>query len=271
MEEIKTSPLTTQSLDDQLSIRTPEHVELEYALAGLGSRFFSLAIDSIIQWGVLTTIFILFLVLSGLLTRLLGYNPFSGLPGMLVVALGIIFFFLVLNGYFIFFETLWSGQTPGKRAMKVRVLRDDGRPINFFEVMVRNVVRVADMLPVGYALGVLSILFSKKNKRLGDYAAGTVVIKERRQMVPTGGPRMRLEVKPHLETIPQPQVQGVLTPEEQTMIVSFLRRRYEMDPAARAHLAQRLALPLAQRLNVPQPMNLSYEAFLEWAAGARSI
>lgn len=262
---------TTQPLDDQLSIRTPEHVELQYALAGLGSRFFALLIDSFIQWGIFFALLVLFLLAVSLFNRVLGYNPFQGLPGLLILALGVIIVFLLLNGYFVFFETLWSGQTPGKRALKIRVLREDGRPASFFEIMVRNILRLADIMPGNYALGALVILISKKNKRLGDYAAGTVVIKERRQLVPGGGPRTRIEVRPHLEALPQPQVQGVLSSEEQAMIMNFLRRRYELEPAARAQLAQRLALPLAQRLNLPQPMNLSFEAFLEWAAGIRNM
>lgn len=272
MTENKTSSVATvaQPLDDQLSIRTPEHVEFQYVLAGLGNRFFALLIDNLIQGGILFVLMLLFFLGLGFLRQGLGYNPLQGLPALLVVALGVIFFFLVLNGYFIFFEALWSGQTPGKRAMKIRVLREDGRPVGFYEVMVRNVLRLADILPVYYALGALVMLISKKNQRLGDYAAGTVVIKERRQQVPASGPRTRLEVKPHLETLPQPQVQVVLSAEEQTMVINFLRRRFELEPAARAQLAQRLALPLAQRLNLPQPMNLSYEAFLEWAAGVRN-
>jgi uncharacterized RDD family membrane protein YckC len=273
MDETKTTPTATviPALDDQLAIRTPEHIELQYTLAGLGSRFFALLLDSFIQWGLIFIIFILFLLVMGLLNRLLGYNPLQGMPGLLLAALGVLFFFLLLNGYFLFFETLWNGQTPGKRAMKVRVLREDGRPISFFEVMVRNVLRLADMLPGNYALGALVILFSKRNKRLGDYAAGTVVIKERRQQVPDTGPRTRIEVTPHLNTISGPQFQGVLSSDEQMMITRFLHRRYEMDPAARAQLAQRLALTLAQRLNLPQPMNLPYEALLEWAVGLRTM
>lgn len=273
MDETKTTPTATviPALDDQLAIRTPEHIELQYTLAGLGSRFFALLLDSFIQWGLIFIIFILFLLVMGLLNRLLGYNPLQGMPGLLLATLGVLFFFLLLNGYFLFFETLWNGQTPGKRAMKVRVLREDGRPISFFEVMVRNVLRLADMLPGNYALGALVILFSKRNKRLGDYAAGTVVIKERRQQVPDTGPRTRIEVTPHLNTISGPQFQGVLSSDEQMMITRFLHRRYEMDPAARAQLAQRLALTLAQRLNLPQPMNLPYEALLEWAVGLRTM
>lgn len=272
MNKIKSPSIAaapTQPLDNQLLIRTPEHVELNYVLAGLGNRFFALFIDSSIQGGIFFVVFVIFGLLMSFLNQM-GLNPFRDLPGLLIIAVMIIFLFLVFNGYFIFFETLWSGQTPGKRAMKLRVLREDGRPVGFFEVMVRNVLRVADMLPTFYAVGALVILLSKKNKRLGDYAAGTVVIKERRQQVPAAGPRTRLEVRPHLETLPQPQFQGVLSPEEQTMVLNFLRRRWEMDQGARAQLAQRLALPLAQRLNIPQPMNLAYEAFLEWVAGLRA-
>jgi uncharacterized RDD family membrane protein YckC len=94
--------------------------------------------------------------------------------------------FVIFFGYFTFFETWWSGQTPGKRWLKLRVIQEDGRPIDFFSALLRNVLRMIDMVPPPlYSLGIISIFASAHAKRLGDFAANTVVIKERSAEAPT--------------------------------------------------------------------------------------
>src|SRR5690606_14075457 len=105
-------------------------------------------------------------------------EPLSWVGGLLI-ALYALLNFLIFWGYYVLFEYLWNGQTPGKRLVKIRVARTDGNPAGFVEVVIRNLVRVVDFLPTGYGLGLLVMFFSPQARRLGDFAAGTLVVKER--------------------------------------------------------------------------------------------
>src|SRR5215216_6003073 len=166
-------------LDDELLIETPERVELHYVLANIGNRFLAAAIDHILQ---LLLAVALILILGGL-TK---WNFFSSF-GTWVAAFAILATFAIYWGYFALFETFWNGQTPGKRIMKLRVVREDGRPIRFFEAFVRNLLRlIVDLSPFpSYAIGVVSIIFSARSKRVGDLVAGTEDVKERASEAPS--------------------------------------------------------------------------------------
>ena len=148
-------------LDDELVIETPERVELHYVLANVGNRFLAAAIDHLIQVGLA----FLVLVIAGAFRS---GGVFSSM-GVWAAALAVLAVFAIYWGYFVVFETLWSGQTPGKRIMRLRVVREDGRPVRFFEVFVRNLLRLAlDFQPFPtYAIGVISIIFSARSKRVG--------------------------------------------------------------------------------------------------------
>jgi uncharacterized RDD family membrane protein YckC len=129
--------------DETLVIETPERVPLHFALASIGNRFIACAIDHTIQIVTLIVIFTVFAVISDnaeFSTRL------SNAPKW-VIALMVVLVFLLMSGYFAIFEWLWHGQTPGKRWLKLRVIREDGRPISFFEAFVRNLVRDFDIMP----------------------------------------------------------------------------------------------------------------------------
>jgi len=158
---------------DKLIIETPELTSLEYSLAGIGSRFLALAIDTLIQIGTMLLVSLPLLLLAG------GLNELTGGGASWVMAVWILALFLVQYGYFALFETLWHGQTPGKRAMKLRVIKDSGRPIDVYEALVRNLLRIVDSLPGIYAVGIVTALISSQSRRLGDYVAGTVVVHER--------------------------------------------------------------------------------------------
>ncbi|HEV7685083.1 MAG TPA: RDD family protein, partial [Acidimicrobiia bacterium] len=153
--------------DDRISIPTPEGVELELVLAGLGSRLVAAIVDQLIKLAVFLALF----VLGGALS---GDNAGGFLVAVLVVAS-----FLVFFGYDVAFETLASGRTPGKRAAGLRVVRLGGEPVGFLASAVRNLLRLVDSLPGIYAVGAVCILFSSRNQRLGDLAAGTLVVRER--------------------------------------------------------------------------------------------
>src|SRR2546423_1521016 len=166
-------------LDDELVIETPERVELHYVLASVGNRFLAAAIDHLIQVGLILVVF----VFAGAFTD---WKLFASI-NVWAAALTVLAVFAIYWGYFVVFETLWSGQTPGKRMMRLRVVREDGRPVRFFEVFVRNLLRLAlDFQPIpSYAIGVVSIIFSARSKRVGDFVAGTVVVKERATEAPS--------------------------------------------------------------------------------------
>jgi uncharacterized RDD family membrane protein YckC len=168
-------------MNDQLTIGTPENVSFGYPIAGIGSRFVAAMIDTsliiLLQIIVYLTL-ILALAIgtgSGLVAQL---ESLAGLEGWLLAGfslLGFVFFW----GYYIFFELLWNGQTPGKRVVKLRVVRADGGALALTESIIRNLVRFIDFLPFGYGFGVVVMFINTQSRRLGDLAAGTLVVHDR--------------------------------------------------------------------------------------------
>ena len=163
-------------LFNRFSLHTPESVELEFALAGIGNRAYALVIDYII-FGLILILFLLGSlifnsVLIEIVTNLVGSTDRLELWSIAIQSL-IAFFIYV--GYFVFFETVWSGQTPGKRYVKIRVIRDDGRPVRLQQSTLRALLRPFDEL---FFIGVFLIVFNQREKRLGDLVAGTLVIQE---------------------------------------------------------------------------------------------
>lgn len=140
------------STADRYTLETPENIEVDFELAGLGSRFCAILIDTIVI-GLVTLVVALLGVILGLAWPTLGPLRASSAIAWLWAALWAIVAVLIFDGYFILFELLMGGQTPGKRAMKIRVMRDDGTPVAANEVLVRNILRLVDFLPAGYAIG----------------------------------------------------------------------------------------------------------------------
>lgn len=258
--------------DDRFTIRTPEHVELRFVTAGAGNRFLALVLDTLIQWAAMVILFLAlalaFWALGPILKGSLGARgvPSAQTLAIWILAAIVLLTFLISWGYFTFFETLWGGQTPGKRAVKIRVIREDGRPIGFAEAMIRNLLRIVDALPGVYGVGLVVMLLNRHSKRLGDYAAGTVVIRERRRAVPQGGPRLRVSPQ---QALPAAEANlGRLGREELAMVEAFLRRRDDLDARSRAEWAEKIAVSLLRRLEIRQPVDVPYEAFLEWLGEA---
>lgn len=154
--------------DHFLTIDTPENVIFGYEVAGLGSRFLAAAVDS-------SLILLLEIGITGLVSVLNNLFNLDRL-GDWLVAVYLLAAFALLWGYYIVFETLWNGQTPGKRWAKLRVIRIDGLPISLSEALVRNLVRLVDFLPLLYAAGVVAMFLNAQARRLGDLAAGTLVV-----------------------------------------------------------------------------------------------
>lgn len=172
-------------MKDSYIIATPDHGVLEFELAGVASRFLAHAVDVL-----LLVASVLGLLLLIWLTQWLGLGRWwtegwfqramSEWLGSWMMALLIIGVYGVIWGYFVFFETVWRGRTPGKKYVGVRVIGEDGIPIGFREAAIRNLVRAADMLPPPfYLLGAMTVFWDVKRRRLGDLVAGTVVVFER--------------------------------------------------------------------------------------------
>ncbi|MGH7545103.1 MAG: RDD family protein, partial [Gemmatimonadota bacterium] len=225
----------TGTILDTVEIETPEHVVFSYEIAGLGSRFVALFID--------TTLYVL-----GLLG--LAY-PISLLPdpvpaGAEEIApqwaafVGILILFVLYWGYFLAFEAAWDGQTPGKRWLGIRAVADGGFPITPSAAVVRNLLRLVDLQPVGfYFVGAVTMLMNREAKRLGDLVAGTVVIRDR----PSGE---SLSAALEVETAGPEEVVGApqLADREFVLLDRFLARREHLAAEARGRLESELALTL---------------------------
>lgn len=209
--------------EDRLTLDTPEGVQLELTLAGVGSRFTSALIDYLIQGVVL-----LFL---GLILGL-GASIDPG-DGGFAAAIFYIAFFVVFTGYDVAFEVLNAGQTPGKRLNGLRVVHENGAPVTFSRSAVRNVLRLFDILPGAYLVGIASILASRRNQRLGDLAAGTLVVRDRRPL-PTEVRFAPTLVAPAWDT-------SAISQDESDTVAAFLARRYQLAYGARAQIARELA------------------------------
>jgi len=236
---------------DKLTIDTPEQTSLEFPLAGIGSRFVAMAADTAIQ---MIAGFVIFFVLALTATAL----PFgAGRGGVWAVAGMIITFFLIYYGYFAFFEAVWNGQTPGKRYAQLRVMKDDGRPINAQDAIARNLLRIVDQLPFLYGIGILSVFLSKQNKRLGDFVAGTVVVHEK--TVELARPFQETRVD---ESAPAYDVSRI-TADELRLIETFLQRRDAFDPALRGSMAAQITARISAKLDVQVRGWPANEKFLE--------
>ena len=261
--------------EETLVIETPERVPLAFALASIGNRFLAVAIDHFIQYLSIILIAWFFLWISNTSLGSNGTTADQWLEEMpkWTVAIMIIAIFSVFASYFIVFEWLWNGQTPGKRIMKLRVIRDDGRPITLWEAVARNLLRVFDaapgfFLPI-YSVGLIVIFISGRDQRVGDIFAGTVVIRERTDEAPTFAETFSNPVSDAAFHRVQKKVDvdadvGQVTESEIEVVESFLRRRWDLTDRQRLWMAWRIALPLMYKLKPNYNVeNFTYEGFLE--------
>jgi uncharacterized RDD family membrane protein YckC len=261
--------------EETLIIETPERVPLAFALASIGNRFLAVAIDHFIQFLTMFVIAWSFLTWAGV-----GSGGFDETTGRLLremskwtIALMIIFLFLVFAGYFIFFEWLWNGQTPGKRLLKLRVIREDGRPITLWEAVARNLLRIFDNIPWFvvpiYSVGLISIFMSGRDQRIGDLFAGTVVVRERTDEAPTFSETFSNQISDAAFRRVQKRTDfqadiNLLSGDEIEVVESFLRRRWDLSDRQRLWMAWRVALPLMYKLKPNYDLNsFTYEGFLE--------
>ena len=255
--------------DETLVIETPERVPLHFALASIGNRFLACALDHSIQAFV---ILVVVLLLAWLGNAARWYAWLRGAPKW-VVALIIVLVSVVWSGYFALFEWAWRGQTPGKRWLKLRVIHEDGRPVTFWEAAARNVVRVFDMMPwVGipfYSVGLISVFVSSRDQRVGDFVAGTVVVREREAQAPTfeqvfAAPTSDAALRRSFKPVAFDADLRAVTEADIEVVEAFLRRRWDIDETARQWMAWRVATPLLQKLRPSyDPAQFTYEGFLE--------
>ncbi len=233
-------------LEDRITIATPEGIELQIVLAGAASRFIACVIDMVLQLVliVLAAIAALGLLGGGVGTALFAMASFAA-----------------LYLYDVLFEVLASGRTPGKRVTHLRVVRERGTPVDLPASAIRNLLRLIDFLPTAYLVGLASILITQRNQRLGDLAAGTLVIRD--------AGRRKNPVAAAAETAP---AQGGLDSsgwdvsavgiDELVAVRRFLERRESLDHGVRQELAHRLEQGLRAKV-AGAPAGLNAEGFLE--------
>jgi uncharacterized RDD family membrane protein YckC len=234
-------------LDDTITIATPEGVELELTLAGAGSRFVSALADLTIQTAILLAAWIALAEI-----------------GDAGAALWALVSFAVVTTNDILFEVLASGRTPGKRINHLRVVRSGGEPVGFVTSAIRNALRAIDFLPFAYIVGAVTILATRNNQRLGDLAAGTLVVRERRaatiaRSVAAAAPA---PVAVSWDT-------SAVTADETAAVRRFLERRWEIDLSARRELARTFASRLRPKV-AGAPAGVGDEEFLTLLVAAKS-
>ena len=249
-------------MSDQYIIETPENISFGYDVAGIGSRFLATLIDTLIQGTVYVFLVVVFVLIQNTSVLLgLPRELVSLLPILLLITL-----FVVQFGYFLAFELFTGGQTPGKRLFGLRVIKENGYPLAPLDCIIRNLVRIIDFFPFAYGIGVIVMFLNDRAKRLGDFAAGTLVVK------------MRDEVK--LSDLQRASTPSVYTPDlpglEQLreadieLIESFLQRRGQLKDTGA--LAGTIARNIRARMNSPQveerATTISHEEFLKQVAAA---
>ncbi|MGI8508782.1 MAG: stage II sporulation protein M [Gemmatimonadaceae bacterium] len=242
MSQVAAAPLP---LDIWVDVETPEQIEFSYSIAGIGSRGAAAALDALICVASLITLFIV-------AAMAVGYFGLTG--GLDVVARStawifagyVIVQFAVVWGYYVMFEGLWDGQTPGKRLMQLRVVRDGGYSVSFSASAVRNLLRIADAMPIPlYLVGIVAAMLNRSRKRIGDLVAGTVVIKEGRAATSqTRGPAPNTASQEATNQV----VTAQLSDDEYAVLELYILRRQALDPDRRRVLAAQLSERFSKQL-----------------------
>jgi uncharacterized RDD family membrane protein YckC len=256
---------------DQISIDTPELVSIEMPLAGIGSRFIALLVDYLI-WGAGLVVLIIIAIIT-----LPAMHAFNVKSAQWAEAIVIFILFLFNWGYFTLFEAFWNGRTPGKRVARIRVIQRSGRSIGLLESMARNLVRYVDQLPFFYAVGVITMFVTSQHQRLGDLAAGTLVVRDRDPESPLWGDSGNRTFTAQLFSrapIPEPHTavtlpaMGIskLSSADLEVLEGFFSRRLDMSLLTRQALAQRIAAAIQAKSGLEAPAGASVETFLEATA-----
>jgi uncharacterized RDD family membrane protein YckC len=279
-----------EPIGDQLNIDTPELVAIELPLAGVGSRFIAILVDYLI-WGF---VFLILGIVAAIIIPALHF--FGGISANWAIGIFVLIVFLLQWGYFALFEAFGNGRTPGKRVARIRVIHQSGRGINFVEALARNLVRFVDYLPGFYAVGIVAIFLSRRNQRLGDMVAGTLVVRDREVDSPHWGENTSRTFTaptliagsptplagspgtgpgpwdgpwggpPHLRVVLPAPALAKLSASDLEVLEGFFARRLDMDLTTRATLAGRIASALCAKSGLTIPQDTSVETFLEAVA-----
>jgi uncharacterized RDD family membrane protein YckC len=241
--------------DETLDIQTPENIAFGYQIAGIGSRFLATLLDTILV-GLLQAVVILVLVL---IMKAYDGSIFADQLSAWVIAIFGLITTLFYWGYYIFFEMLWNGQSPGKRWVGLRVIRSNGTPITLAESLIRNLARLVDFLPAAYGVGIITMFIDKQSRRLGDLAAGTLVVQD---YAPITIQELSVKRTVHLRPWANIVLDGFpierLTNNDLNLIEDFLLRRDQLTH--REALAINILNTLYQRLGLPLPTISRFEA-----------
>ncbi|GAC1442883.1 MAG: RDD family protein [Chloroflexota bacterium] len=239
-------------MENVFRVDTPEAVEVSYDIAGIGTRFLACLVDSLIVVAMEIAVVVGAVMVSS----------FNDLFHSVGTVLGLTLSFVLIFGYFVIYETLWSGQTPGKRSLSIRVMKTSGYPVGFVESFVRNLVRWIDFLPSFYAIGLVTMFVSRESRRLGDYAAGTVVIKERPPATLHDMETISQHAAARSESVSAPGTSdpdelswnlNELTNDDLQILRAFLDRAPTLDDDARGRLGKLVSERIAPRISARQP------------------
>jgi uncharacterized RDD family membrane protein YckC len=261
----------TMGRADTHYIETPEQVELAYSVAGVGSRFVAALLDGLIIGAFFFFELIAMVMIGAASTVSPAAGSLTETAGKWFIAFVVFVNFAIVWGYFALFEAYWHGQTPGKRTMKLRVIKDSGRQITLFEALARNLLRVVDYLPSLYLVGVITMLCNKRNQRLGDLVAGTIVVHERLdepsllyQTSSTLAAPVGFAAQPMGQEMVLPWGQAVtamfpadavakLDAQDLVVIETFFSRMLDLPMETRAAVAYRMVTQMAAKMGVTVP------------------
>jgi uncharacterized RDD family membrane protein YckC len=242
------------AMDRTVTVKTPESIAFSYDLAGLGSRFLAVAVDFVIQVAIFIAVVVGLSIGS---MRATGGSAHLHVTERTTASFAVAFFtvlvFAIFFAYFIAFEALWNGQTPGKKLLGLRVVRDGGYPIDLAGSAIRNLVRVGEATLGFYAISAIATLLSSENKRLGDMAAGTIVVRDSRV---AGLAAIEEQAKERAK------LPAELSDDELAVVDRFAARRSALSPDVRVRMAARLAGRLRPRLP-PELRRLDDETLLD--------
>ncbi len=235
--------------------QTSEKVRIEYEIGSIALRCSAFIVDIVIRsiiFFILYILLILLLIGSAFISS--AFSSGSAANGVLIIIL--ILFALAMLSYNLIFEVIWKGQTPGKRIMHLRAVNDDGTYMNFTTVLLRNVFRIVDMLPAAYLTGIIVMALNKKRKRIGDYVAGTIVIREPETVIPAYGKYKKLDCFSGAD------LTRLITPGTKGIIDKYFLSKGTLSPDVRLKIELEIIQLIEDKTGIKKPKGVGNEDFI---------